>query len=120
MISRVDEIVTTPGWNYMHDVAAEEGLVAIGYQRKTGEYSRVHQFVKLLLFGASSGLYNCPLAMTDGAARLLEVRKSFNGQGNFKGTPENVNMLADEAYKHLTSRDAIDFWTSGQWVSCGH
>ena len=29
------------------------------------------------LFGASSGLYNCPLAMTDGAARTIEVRATF-------------------------------------------
>lgn len=28
---------------------------------------------KLYLFGPSSGLYSCPLAMTDGGARLLEV-----------------------------------------------
>lgn len=35
--------------------------------------SRLHQMAKLYLFGPSSGLYTCPLAMTDGAARLIEV-----------------------------------------------
>ena len=38
-------------------------------------FSRVHQFVKLLLFAPSAGLYTCPLAMTDGAAKLIEVSK---------------------------------------------
>lgn len=28
---------------------------------------------KLYLFTASSGLYSCPLAMTDGAAKSIEV-----------------------------------------------
>ena len=36
-------------------------------------FSRIHQFAKLLLFSPSSGLYSCPLAMTDGAAKLIEV-----------------------------------------------
>ena len=36
-------------------------------------FSRLHQMAKLYLFGPSSGLYSCPLAMTDGGARLLEV-----------------------------------------------
>ena len=34
----------------------------------------MHQYVKLYLFSASSGLYSCPLAMTDGAAKLIMVR----------------------------------------------
>ena len=34
--------------------------------------SRLYQMCKLLLFGASSGLYSCPLAMTDGAAKTIE------------------------------------------------
>lgn len=28
---------------------------------------------KLFIFGSSSGLYTCPLAMTDGAAKVLET-----------------------------------------------
>lgn len=36
-------------------------------------YSRLHQAVKLYLFSSSSGGFNCPLAMTDGAAKVIEV-----------------------------------------------
>jgi len=35
--------------------------------------SRLCQMVKLYLFAPSSGLYSCPLAMTDGAAKILKV-----------------------------------------------
>ena len=37
--------------------------------------SRLHQIAKLYLFSASSGLYSCPLAMTDGAAKILKVNR---------------------------------------------
>ena len=40
---------------------------------RTHTHSRVHQAAKLLLYCPSSGLYSCPLAMTDGAAKLIEV-----------------------------------------------
>ena len=36
-------------------------------------HSRLCQMVKLYLFAASSGMYSCPLAMTDGAAKILKV-----------------------------------------------
>lgn len=35
--------------------------------------SRMYQAVKLYLFSSSSGGFNCPLAMTDGAAKVIEV-----------------------------------------------
>ena len=40
-------------------------------------HSRLHQMAKLFLFAPSSGLYSCPLAMTDGAAKLIEVRETI-------------------------------------------
>jgi len=36
-------------------------------------YSRLYQLAKLFLFAPSSGYYSCPLAMTDGAAKSIEV-----------------------------------------------
>jgi len=65
--------VTSNAWKKMKDISAEEGIVATGYERKHGEYSRIHQFAKCLIFHPSSGLYSCPLAMTDGAAKTFEV-----------------------------------------------
>ena len=35
--------------------------------------SRVYQMSKLYVYSPSSGLYTCPLAMTDGAAKVIQV-----------------------------------------------
>eukprot|EP00004_Rigifila_ramosa_P001000 TRINITY_DN1099_c0_g1_i4.p1 TRINITY_DN1099_c0_g1~~TRINITY_DN1099_c0_g1_i4.p1 ORF type:complete len:515 (-),score=119.43 TRINITY_DN1099_c0_g1_i4:34-1578(-) len=100
---RVDRIETSKGWTDLHRVSAEEGLVAIGYERKHGEFSRVHQFAKLYLYNPSSAVQTCPLAMTDGAARLIEL----------EGTPD----MKSRAYRFLTTRNFDEFWTSGQWMT---
>lgn len=100
---RIDEIRVSGAWNELHEIAAREGLVSIGYERVYGEYSRLVQFAKLYLFHPSSAFYTCPLAMTDGAARVIELH----------GDQE----LKARAFKHLTSRDPEKFWTSGQWMT---
>uniref|UniRef100_A0A1X7UCA5 Ubiquitin-like domain-containing protein n=1 Tax=Amphimedon queenslandica TaxID=400682 RepID=A0A1X7UCA5_AMPQE len=100
---RIDKLATSEAWRKLHDISAEEGLVAIGYDRKHSEWSRLHQFSKLFLFSPSSGLYSCPLAMTDGAARLIEVMKLKDAMA--------------PTYNRLTSRDPSSFWTSGQWMT---
>lgn len=100
---RIDHIQVSDAWKSLERIAAEEGLVAIGYERREGEFSRLHQFTRLYLFGPSSAVYTCPLAMTDGAARAIELY----------GDDE----LKTNAYQHLTSRDPAQFWTSGQWMT---
>lgn len=100
---RIDEIRVAPAWQALDRVAAEEGIVALGYKREFAEYSRLYQFAKLYLFHPSSAIYSCPLAMTDGAARVLEVHGSTD--------------LKERAYKRLTSMKADEFWTSGQWMT---
>lgn len=35
---RVDHIVTSPAWKRMKELSAQEGLVAIGYERSFGEW----------------------------------------------------------------------------------
>src|SRR5262245_5593813 len=69
--NRVDRIEVTPVWQRAERLAAEQGLIAIAYERKHGGLSRVHQFALAYLFTPSTDLYSCPLAMTDGAARAL-------------------------------------------------
>jgi len=101
--NRVDHIQVSDGWKKLERVAAEDGLVAIGYERKQGEHSRLYQFVKLYMYTASSAIYTCPLAMTDGAARLIETY----GDEFLKGKP----------FEGLTSRNPDNFKTSGQWMT---
>jgi putative acyl-CoA dehydrogenase len=99
---RVDRIETSDAWHALDRVSAEEGIVAIGYERAHGAHSRIDQFARLYLFAPSSALYSCPLAMTDGAARFLEL----HGGGDTR-----------PVFAHLTSRDPNQFWTSGQWMT---
>lgn len=100
---RIDKIITCPAWKTMKQISAEEGLIAIAYERKQGQWSRLYQMTKLYLFQPSSGLYACPLAMTDGAAKSIEA---IGQEGPLAA-----------AYQRLTSRDPKKFWTSGQWMT---
>ncbi len=101
--NRIDEIKLSDGWKSLARIASEEGLISIAYERKFGQYSRLYQFAKLFLFSPLSAVYTCPLAMTDGAARMIEV------YGN--------SYMKDHAYKKLISRDPNHSWTSGQWMT---
>jgi acyl-CoA dehydrogenase len=101
--NRIDRVELTALWGEAKRIAAARGLIATAYERRHGEHSRVHQFALAYLFTTSSDLYSCPLAMTDGAARALVC------SGNRK--------LIDRALPHLISRDANEFWTSGQWMT---
>lgn len=100
---RIDQIQVSPGWKSLEKAAAEEGIVATAFERKHAEYSRVYQMALLYLYSPSSAIYSCPLAMTDGAARILEV--------------SGDEVLKKRAFSRLTSRDATEFWTSGQWMT---
>jgi alkylation response protein AidB-like acyl-CoA dehydrogenase len=100
---RIDRIEVCDAWKHLDRISAEEGIVATAYERRHGPLSRVHQFALLYLFGPSSAIYTCPLAMTDGAARVIELF----GDSWLKANP----------LPRLISRDPAFFWTSGQWMT---
>ncbi len=108
--------------------SAAEGLVALASEgrgsgpgapvsaQRRSAFARVHQAVKLLMLAMlspSSGMYSCPLAMTDGAAFTLDTILRERSAALPRGT---VAALT-EAYVHLTTRDPDAFWTSGQWFT---
>src|SRR5687768_10286853 len=99
--NRIDHIEVSPLWKRAEAIAAERGIVATAYERRHGACSRLHQMALVYLFGPSTDVYACPLAMTDGAARTLL------DSGN--------QALIARAVPRLTSRDPATFWTSGQW-----
>jgi acyl-CoA dehydrogenase len=99
---RVDAIEVSPAWTSLQHEAARWGLAAAAYEPDLGPLARVHHFALLHLFGPSSAIWTCYLAMTDGAARTLI---------------EHAPELARHAVPHLTSRDPAAFWTSGQWMT---
>ncbi|HUG55347.1 MAG TPA: acyl-CoA dehydrogenase family protein [Vicinamibacteria bacterium] len=100
---RVDLVRVSPAWSALHREAARRGLAAIPYERELGSLARLHQFALLALYGPSSAVYTCHLAMTDGAARTLLEH----------GSEAQVARVVPR----LTSRDPDRLWTSGQWMT---
>ena len=98
-----NRLITCEAWKSQKRIAAEEGLVAIPYQNKN-KFSRIHQTAKLYMYSPVSGLYWCPLAMTDGAAQAISRMK-------------NKSAEIEDAFQHLISNDPNEFWTSGQWMT---
>ena len=101
--NRIDEIRVTPAWQEYARVAVEAGLVATAFERRHGEYARVHQMALVHLFHPSSQVYTCPLAMTDGAARTLELHAR--------------PALRERVLPRLLARDPQRAWTAGQWMT---
>jgi alkylation response protein AidB-like acyl-CoA dehydrogenase len=97
---RVDRIEVDPAWLELIRVGQERGLVAVPYEDRYGEHARVVQLGLLLLYQAVSATADCPLAMTDAAARVL-----------LNEDPD----LADRYVARLVARE--DAWTSGQWMT---
>lgn len=100
---RIDRIEVSPAWKRLHAIAAEEGVLATAYERREGAWSRVHQIAKLYLYHPSSAVASCPLAMADGAARVIELYGDADSR--------------ERILPHLLSRDPATFWTSGQWMT---
>jgi len=100
----VNELILSDSWVSMKRISSLEGVISIGYDKSLGVFARIIQFAKLAMFQPVSGMFGCPLAMTDGVAKLLENIKSDN-------------PLFIKAFKNLTSRDPKNFWTSGQWMT---
>ncbi len=100
---RIDEIRVSDAWKRLHAIAAQEGVVATAFEREHGEFSRLHQMLRLYLYHPSSAICSCPMAMTDGTARVLELYAPA--------------ALRDELLPRLTSRQPEDFWTAGQWMT---
>ena len=100
---RIDRIEVSDAWKRLERIAAEEGIVATAYERRHGPWSRVHQFARLHLYGPSSATYTCPLAMTDGAARVIQLYGD--------------DWLKRQVLPRLITRNPEDLWTSGQWMT---
>lgn len=100
---RIDEIRVSDAYLELGKQGVRFGVSALPYEEtEFGEAARVVWGGLIALWGASSGLYSCPIAMTDAAARTLLVHGA---------KPER------EVVARLTSRDPEAAWTSGQWMT---
>lgn len=104
---RVDKVVYPQSWRQLGAAAARHGLIALPYEAESrgpvGAEARLVQAALCYLFAPSTATYLCPVAMTDGAARVLTDAGGV-------GQPREV-------LGHLISRDPGKAWTSGQWMT---
>ncbi|MBP7623815.1 MAG: acyl-CoA dehydrogenase family protein, partial [Xanthomonadales bacterium] len=100
---RIDHVEVSPFWRDAPAIAAKWGLIALGQDDWLAQHGRPLQFAFNYLFHPSSELFSCPLAMTDGALKVL--------------MDSDNKALIDRAVPHLTSRDPKQFWISGQWMT---
>jgi alkylation response protein AidB-like acyl-CoA dehydrogenase len=108
---RRDELITTEGWRNLQAFGIAEGMVAIPYENRYGEYSRVYHFAKYALWCGSAAWVNCPSLMVDGVATLF--RKHLNNPK----LPTAQRIILRTAYDRLISRDPQFAWTTGQWMT---
>jgi acyl-CoA dehydrogenase len=105
--NRVDEVVYPDAWRQLAAGAATRGLVALPYEQETrarlGASARVVQAALCYLFAPSTATFLCPVAMTDGAARVL--------------MDAGTECQRRDVLTHLVARDSADAWTSGQWMT---
>ena len=100
---RIDEIRVSPAYLELGRIGIEAGVTAIPYEdSEFGPAARVVWAGLHALWGASSALYSCPVAMTDGAARTLLLH----------GDLDDIGVVG-----RLTTRDYSNAWTSGQWMT---
>ncbi|KAJ7054216.1 acyl-CoA dehydrogenase NM domain-like protein [Mycena amicta] len=101
--NRVDNLQVSEGWKILKAFACKEGVVSIAYERQFQDKSRIWQFAKSLLMVADCHVIMCPYAMTDGAARVLELAGS-------------AEMKA-QVLPRLISSDTDNAYISGQWMT---
>lgn len=101
--NNLNRLVTSEGWKQLKRFAAEKGVVSTAYTREYGNISRLVSFAKVFLFTPSSAMVSCPLAMTDGCARLMELT--------------GKSSVEKDILKHLISRNPDEAWMSGQWMT---
>lgn len=105
---RIGVIETSEGWKQLREFALQQGIIHDNYTGRFGVASRFVQMVQLYIFQASSGMWGCPMAMTDGAAFVLKSVLQSNH-------PYEATIL--DTYKRLISNDKNEAFTSGQWMT---
>ncbi|CAG8933676.1 unnamed protein product [Penicillium salamii] len=101
-----DRLITTEGWKQLGKWGARNKIVSAGYDQTLGVDRRTVQYALNYLYSPSSGLYSCPISMTDGAAFILSSR--------IKSLPSDHPFYT--AFQGLIS-ETDDHWTSGQWMT---
>ncbi len=101
--ARVDEIEVSPAYLELGRLGVARGVTALPYESSPyGDSARLVWGALVMMWGPSSALYSCPVAMTDAAARTLLLH----------GASDDLEVV-----HRLTTRDTSRAWTSGQWMT---
>ncbi|KAH0337382.1 hypothetical protein KCU81_g8156, partial [Aureobasidium melanogenum] len=108
-----DPLWTTAGWKALKAIYQENGLISVAYDTTNQDWNRrVHQFALGHAYICTGTLTGCPMAMSDGAAKLLQGHLD-KPDGNQPG----LNRIVNEAYRRLISNNPKEAWTAGQWMT---
>lgn len=100
---RIDEIRVSDAYTALGRLGVELGVTALPYESTAfGAKARVVWAGLVTLWSPSSALYSCPVAMTDAAARTLL---------------DHGGEAERDVVARLTTRNADEAWTSGQWMT---
>ncbi|HET7481512.1 MAG TPA: acyl-CoA dehydrogenase family protein [Actinomycetota bacterium] len=100
---RIDEIRVSSAYTELGRLGVRMGVTALPYEDSPfRDKARLVWAGLIALWGPSSALYSCPVAMTDGAARTLLLH----------GDLDDIAVVG-----RLTTRDPDAAWTSGQWMT---
>ncbi|THU97156.1 acyl-CoA dehydrogenase NM domain-like protein [Dendrothele bispora CBS 962.96] len=100
---RVDQLNTSEGWRRLEDLAIREGYCKIPHERRYGPHSRVYSFAKTMTMTGDYHVIFCPLSMSDGAARVIELF--------------GTDKMKAEFHPRLISSDPERALLSGQWMT---
>lgn len=111
--NKSDPLWTTAGWKALKAVSHEAGLISAAYDKKQHAWNRrVQQFSLNHAFICTATMVGCPIAMTDGAAKLLEAYLEAQD-----GDQPGLNHVVRESYRRLISKEPREAWTCGQWMT---
>ncbi|KAK6004623.1 hypothetical protein QM012_008485 [Aureobasidium pullulans] len=108
-----DPLWTTTGWKALKAVYQEHGLISAAYDTRNQDWNRrVHQFALEHAFICAGAMVSCPMAMSDGAAKLLQGHLD-----KADGDQPGLNKVVNEVFRRLTSNNPREAWTAGQWMT---
>lgn len=100
---RVDRLQTSEGWRKLKAISQKEGIPGIFYERNHSEFSRIDGFARAFMMTGDMHEVFCPISMTDGCARVIELA----------GSP----AMKRDVFPRLVSRDPEQAFTAGQWMT---
>lgn len=101
--NRIDKLHLSPGWLKLKSFAAQNRLVGLGYDKKLRHGRRSAQAAMQILFSAYASTHSCPLAMTDGAIKVL--------------SEYGPKSIREKILQELLGRESAESATCGQWMT---